>query len=181
MVKTKMRKAIAQKAKMLPEEYCKSASEIICRRIVDLPEYIKAETVFIFVGTMKGEPDTTKIIEESLSRGKKVCAPLCVSDGVMVAKEIKNLTTDFSTGYCGLLEPLESLNTVDPAEIDFVLVPCVSCDYDGNRLGHGKGFYDRFLSKRDFDTALICYDELVSLDIPMESHDKAIGTVITDR
>lgn len=178
--KKELRCAIKAKIKTLTQEYCEVASDTICKKIEALDEYKKAKCIFIFIGTMKGEPDTRSLIEKALDEGKTVCVPLCIDDGIMIAKKIENLTSDLEKGYFGLLEPLHSLETVAVDEIDLALVPCVTCDYSGNRLGHGKGFYDRFLEDKNFEQVLVCFDKLISDKIPTEPFDKAINKVITE-
>lgn len=177
--KKNLREEIKGRIQQLDQDYCRKASQAICQKVLADPAYQEAETVFCFVG-IKGEPDTRAILEDALGKGKRVCVPLCVSDGIMEARQIRNPKEDLRAGYLGILEPEPSCAKVNASEIDFALLPCVTCDHQGNRLGHGKGYYDRFLAGCHFDTVMICFEKLITEEIPMDAHDKKADRVITD-
>lgn len=178
-IKKNLRREIKSRIEYLEDSYCQKASEIICDRVIAEPAYQTAETVFCFVGT-KGEPDTAKILQDALESGKRVGVPLCISDGVMEVRQIEDLTKDLKPGVFGILEPSPGLPIIKADEIDFAVLPCVTCDHQGNRLGHGKGYYDRFLKGTKFPTCMICFEKLISGNIPMDDHDQKADSVITD-
>lgn len=70
-----------------------------------------------------------------------------------------------------------------PADIDLVILPCLACDADCGRLGHGAGYYDKFLSelREDCVTVAVCFDKLILDKIPMEEHDMPVKAVITEK
>lgn len=177
--KKQLRKKIREKAMGLDQHYCHLASQKIVDKVKNLDDYKTARMVFCFVGS-KGEVDTLLLIKQTLASGKRVCVPLCVADGIMEAREITNIESDLSPGMMGILEPDEKTPLVKKGEIDFAVIPCVTCDHQGNRLGHGKGFYDRYLTDSHFSSAIACYEELISEDIPMEDFDRKIHRVITE-
>lgn len=177
--KRRLREEIKKRAKELDDGYCRAASRGICRRVIAEPAYQAAACVFCFVGT-KGEPDTINILRDALTRGKRVGVPLCIADGVMEVRQIKDLEQDLRPGAFGILEPLPELPRIEAREIDFAVLPCVTCDHRGNRLGHGKGYYDRFLRGAEFPTCMVCFEKLTTEEIPMEHHDQKAGKVITD-
>ena len=177
--KKKLRQEIKAKIMELDADYCVRASERICQRVIAEPSYQAAETVFCFVGT-GGEPDTRRILRDALEAGKRVGVPLCISDGIMEVRQITDLDRDLRSGYFGILEPLPGQPRIDAKDIDFAVLPCVTCDHQGNRLGHGKGYYDRFLQGTDFPTCMICFEALVSEGIPMDAYDQRADSVITD-
>jgi len=178
--KKAIRKEIRQRINDLDREYCQNASKIICDRVIALPEYAKAETVFCFVG-VDGEPDTRSIINDALLNGKRLCVPLCLDSTTMDAIEISGYD-DLVPGYYGILEPKPGLKAVDPTEIDFAVIPCVTCDHKGNRLGHGRGYYDRYFERGEFEKCMICYEKLTIGvgEIPLDEHDKMVSRVVTD-
>ncbi|NLD10387.1 MAG: 5-formyltetrahydrofolate cyclo-ligase [Clostridiales bacterium] len=180
--KKELRKKIRVIDRSLTPDYCREASRIICQKITRLEEYKKASMVFCFVG-VGAEPDTTAIIEDALHRGKRVCLPLCIDDTTMQAMEITDIDKDLVPGaYYDIPEPRQGLPVVDVCDIDFALIPCVTCDHKGNRLGHGKGYYDRYLADTGFRKAMICYEKrtVAEGEIPVEEFDKTIETVVTD-
>ena len=61
------------------------------------------------------------------------------------------------------------------------VIPCVGADKEGHRLGHGAGFYDRFLRGTRFPKIMICYRKLLLDKVPIEEHDIFMDRVIYDR
>ena len=82
-----------------------------------------------------------------------------------------------SPGRFGITEPTGK--TID--RIDLVLVPALAIDQRGNRLGKGKGFYDRFLPEFEGTAYAVVFDEEVLAAIPVEDHDQAVAGVITPK
>lgn len=176
-----LRKEIKERIRNLTPDYVARASQSIGDAVKADPDYKRADLVFCFVGT-GGEPDTRSIIEDVLQRGKRVCVPLCTSDTEMEAIEIRNYDQDLAEGAYGILEPKEELPQVAKEDIQYALIPCVSCDVEGNRLGHGKGYYDRYLAGMAIPCAMLCYRKLMvpAGSIPIDIYDRKIDKVITD-
>jgi 5-formyltetrahydrofolate cyclo-ligase len=179
--KNQLRQRIKEINETLTPEYCEEASRKICRKVIETEGFKKAETVFCFVG-VGSEPDTREIIEMALKAGKHLCVPLCLDKTSMAAIEITDYDRDLVPGFFGLLEPKKNLPVVYVDNIDFAVIPCVSCDSEGNRLGHGRGYYDRYLEGRNFQCVLLCFEKSMSEvgEIPVDEHDRAIEMVITD-
>lgn len=70
-------------------------------------------------------------------------------------------------------------NTVDPSEIELVVVPAVAYDRNGNRLGRGKGFYDRLLKNTRATKIGVGYEFQLVDEIPVEPHDVGVDIIIT--
>ena len=79
----------------------------------------------------------------------------------------------------GMLEPPPSAPTVDPQDLDVVLVPGVSFDSRGGRLGFGGGFYDRFLIHTSATRVGVCYDACLAEELPCADHDRRMDWVVT--
>ncbi len=102
----------------------------------------QAETVFCYLA-LSDEPDTAPLIQWLLDNGKRVCVPYCNDcDGDMCAV-VYEQTADERDALGLATTKGES---VPVCEIDLALVPALAFDSNGNRLGRGKGYYDRFLS-----------------------------------
>ena len=144
-----------------------------------MPEYQEAQTVFCFVGTDR-EIDTQPILEDALAAGKTLCVPLCTEPGRMESRQITDLN-QLVPGRCGLLEPTADTPVIPVDAIDFAVLPCVTCNYLGQRLGHGGGYYDRFLSQYRGGTVLLCRELLIRQEIPVEPHDYPVPWVLTER
>ena len=146
----------------------------------DFSEYLRlVPGVFCFVGTDR-EIDTRPILEDILSAGKALCVPLCTAPGIMEPRQVTDLG-QLSPGTFGVLEPPAGAPAVPVDAIDFAVLPCVTCNYQGHRLGHGGGYYDRFLSQFRGGTVLLCREQLIRQEIPVEPHDYPVPWVLTER
>ena len=142
--KQQLRKTMRRLASQLSPRYRAAADEAIARHLLSLPEYRSAGTVFCFVSAGR-EIDTRPILERTLADGRTLCVPLCVTDGVMELRAVRDLK-ELSPGAYGILEPPADSPALSPDQIDLAVIPCVTCSREGRRLGRGGGYYDRFLS-----------------------------------
>ena len=177
--KQRLRRAVRALESRLSEEYRTESSRTITRQLLAMPAYQAAETVFCFVGTAR-EIDTAAILEDALAAGKRLCVPLCVGDGLMEPRRITSLS-ELSPGAYGIPEPPRESPAVAVDEVDLAVIPCVSCSHGGHRLGQGGGFYDRFLSHYRGGAVLLCREQLIREDIPVEPHDCLVPWVLTER
>lgn len=152
------------------------ADSAIFNSVTALKEFKNAHTIFIYLSTAD-EPETDAIISEALRQGKTVCVPRCRKAPQMDAVVISSLSS-FKTGAYGIREPLGS-ETVEKDNIDLAIIPCVKAGTDGKRLGHGKGYYDCFMSGTRFLKVCLCYCENITDEIETEEHDILMDIVIT--
>lgn len=176
--KRELRNKIRKKTAALGEQYKREADQKITERLLSLPEYQEADRVFAFVGT-ESEIDTRPFLEQVLADGKILAVPLCVGKGVMEAKRIRSLS-ELKKGAYDILEPEASAETLFLNAEDLTVIPCLSCDHRGNRLGHGAGFYDRYFRELQTREVMICREALVEDRIPMEETDHKFAKVLTE-
>jgi 5-formyltetrahydrofolate cyclo-ligase len=119
------------------------------------------------------------ILEDALQRGKTLCVPRCTSPGHFEVRKITNLS-QLVPGTMNILEPTADCLLVDIDEIDFAIIPCLTCNHSGQRLGKGGGYYDRFLADYRGGTVLLCQEKLIREEIPVEPHDYPIHWVLTE-
>lgn len=163
----------------LSPAYTQKADRAIAHRLLAMPEYLHAETVFCFVSTGR-EIDTRPILADVLAAGKRLCVPLCTAPGVMEPRQITDLA-QLAPGHFGIPEPPADAPLIPVDTIDFSVLPCVTCNYAGQRIGHGGGYYDRFLSQYRGGTVLLCREQLIRQEIPVEPHDYPVPWVLTER
>ena len=178
MNKNEKRKEIKQKQSILSPEYCHFADKAICNRILSLHEFQTADVIFCYI-SMENEIDTRPIIENAWMMKKKVAVPKCTKKGCMELYQIHSYE-DLEAGKYGIPEPKSKCLPVPPNTIDFAVIPCLSCDLEGWRLGHGGGYYDRYLEHTDFITAVVCRHQLLSECICHETHDNRMNIVVTE-
>lgn len=147
-------------------------------RFLTLPQVEAARTVMVFYGVGK-EPDTTGLIQALLDRGKRVALPVCLPGGQMEARLIGGLNGLVCNRY-RIPEPGPCCPTVPKAEIDVVLVPHLLCDRAGRRLGHGGGYYDRWLADFAGLSVAVCPAERLVEQLPAEPTDVPVHLVLTD-
>ena len=176
--KALLRKEIIEKLNKLDPETTKSSNEAIIKQVINLPKYKCAKTVFAFIG-VGWEIDTKDLLKHALSSGKKLSVPLCVGKESMEARYIHSLA-DLTVGVKGIPEPLKSCPVCLPEEIDFALIPCISCDRTCMRLGQGGGYYDRYLINTSFPNAAICRNIALVEAIPTDPWDCHVECVITE-
>ena len=176
--KKRIRKAVSERLRSLPEAYRTAAGREICEQVLDSAEYRRARRVFPYIA-MPTEPDTRRIIERALADGKSVYVPKCISKTEMLAVRIHGMDA-LKPGAYGILEPQDCSETIEPNDLDLILVPCVSASADGRRLGHGAGYYDRFLSGNAEKTICLCFRAALCDEIPMDENDVFMHRVIFD-
>lgn len=179
MNKKEMRKLAKKSYKDLTSEYKKSSDLAICKNILKIPECRNADTVFCFVGT-EDEINTIPLIIELLMSGKSVCVPLCIEGGVMEARKITSVD-ELSKRTFDIPEPSPESENVPIDNIDFAVVPCLTCNKKGHRLGKGGGYYDRFFENLKIPAAVVCREEVMFTAIPTEERDIIFDTVISER
>lgn len=177
--KQQLRRTVRALERELSPKYKAESSRAICQHLIAMPAYQSAETVFAFVGTSR-EIDTTLFLQDALASGKRLAVPLCTGDGIMELRQITALDQLLPGAY-GILEPGPDTPPVPTDEVDFAVLPCVSCNHLGHRLGQGGGFYDRFLTHYRSSMVLLCREKLIRDEIPLEPHDYPIPWVLTER
>ena len=177
------RKRIREAQKELTDEYMTEASEAIREQVMQLEEYRKAKTVLLYVNCGK-EVITRSLMDVANRAGKTVCLPLCYdTEEHLMEARLWNDEYKLVTGAYGIPEPSSEAPVVEPSEIDLIILPCMSCDAECNRLGHGAGYYDRYLAqlRDDCTTVALCYDKILVEHVPTEEHDKQVNAVITEK
>ena len=173
MNKNELRKKIRQNK--LSREYILEAGELIAETVLSMPEFIEAESVFCYLSA-DNEPSTDRIIEEAL-KDKAVYVPKCLNDGEMVAVKI-NADTYLQRNAYGILEPVVVSETA--ISFDLIIIPCMAAGVKGERLGHGKGYYDRFLEYSKGKIVCLCFENNIRDDIEMTENDIWMPCIITE-
>lgn len=163
--KQALRRELIELRKAIPAEERRTADERIFGRLK--PYLDNAEAVFTYVST-RFETDTRRIIDYCFEKGIPVAAP------VSGDKEMKFFFIDgaeeLAEGRFGILEPINRDNEATSDERSVCVVPALSADESGLRLGYGGGYYDRFLPRFRGTSIVISYGAL-RREIPAEEHD----------
>jgi 5-formyltetrahydrofolate cyclo-ligase len=181
-VKKELREKLRAVMSQIPSEDLHRRSAHAATLLFGEPEYQHAETMMIYL-SLPREVDTTPIVLRAWQDGKRVVAPQVVWEGrQMIPIEIRSLEDDVADGVTGVREPIRGVPT--PIEtIDLVIVPGLGFDAFGNRLGRGRGFYDRFLSRSEFRGVPcgLALEEQVVTSIPAGPGDMRMKMLVTDQ
>ena len=176
--KQQLRAVIRRMEAALAPGYLQNSDAAIAAHLLAMPEYQSAGTIFCFVGTGR-EIDTRPILRHALDSGKTVCVPLCTTPGRMELRRITSLE-ELQPGSFGIPEPSADAPGVEVDDVDLAVVPCLSCNHLGQRLGRGGGYYDRYLPAFPGGTVGLCRDALLQREIPAEAHDRPVDLVLTE-
>lgn len=153
----------------------------VLEKLLSLREYKVNPTIFTYV-SKSIEVDTFGLIEASLQAGKKVAAPRCVPGTYDMEFFYISSVDDLEKGMFGVLEPNpERCKKVEDFSRGFCVVPGLCFDVQGFRLGYGKGYYDRFLSRFGGFTAGISYASCVQWNLPHGFYDRPVDVLVTEK
>jgi 5-formyltetrahydrofolate cyclo-ligase len=179
--KSKIRKRILNVRNNMSKEDVKKNSNAIMDKITSLDIYKHSKVVFIYMD-FKNEVMTSNLIKRMLSEKKRVVIPYTDSiNTVLIPSEITK-ESDLKQNSFGYFEP-KSILPVNIEEIDLVIVPGVVFDMNLNRIGFGKGYYDKILNrlKPSAKKVALAHDFQVLEDIPAEEHDVKMDMIITEK
>lgn len=178
MNKQSQRTDIRRRLEALPLSDCQNTDQKIFTSIRKLPEYQNAAFIFCYI-SVKKEVDTRQLIQQAWKDHKRIAVPKCIDYGRMELRQLASFA-ELTDGRYGIPEPDSHCPIVSLEEIDFAIIPCLSCDRDRNRLGHGGGYYDRCLANLAAPSAALCRESLLLDSVCCESHDQAVDLVVTE-
>lgn len=184
ITKNEIRKNLLSQRSLLTSQEIKEYSKIICAEIKKLEQFKQAKVIFTYVST-KNEVSTYSLMQDSINEGKEVCVPLSIKDSRELSfYRIFDLRKDLTTGNYGIPEPVpDSARAALQHQAEIIIVPGVVFDLNLNRIGHGKGYYDSFLSgiSKEIPKIALAYDFQVLEDIPTERNDIKMDMIITEK
>jgi 5-formyltetrahydrofolate cyclo-ligase len=166
----------AQLAAIAPEEYL-SFNSAIRQRFFELPIVKDSNQVMIYY-SIKQEVETASLINWLLTMDKTVALPACTPDKNLRAGIIHDIA-ELIPGVFGLSEPGPKTQEIKPYDLDLIVVPGVAFDKKGFRLGHGVGYYDRFLAGTNVYKIGLAYDFQLIEEIPIDPHDITVHAILT--
>lgn len=146
----------------------------VMNKIESLPQFTEAENILLYNALPDELP--TECMLNKWSCSKSLFLPVVDGDNLVIKRYNKD---SVKVGAFGIIEP--EGEEIDSKIIDFIIVPGVAFDKNLNRLGRGKGYYDRLLSESNAFFAGIGYSIQVLDNIPVEEHDIKMNCIITER
>ncbi len=164
----------------LSEDVRKAFSAAICRHLTELPAIQMAQVIFSYMAA-GSEADLADFHHWATQAGKTLAFPVSWPQGRMEAYVPKD-PESWARGKYGILAPIpEYSRRLDPQELDTVILPCVGFDAAGRRLGHGGGYYDRYLPQcpRAF-RVLVAFEAQRLDDVAVDAHDQSAQALVTE-
>ena len=153
-------------------------------RLFEFANFLEARIVLLYVNGA-GEIPTGGILERTSEYGKVVVLPAFKPEKLkMNLMKVDNLSTDLIAGPRGVAEPDPSRCKLVPIDkVDIAIIPGIAFDEKGARIGSGRGYYDRLIPNLPITTRKVslAFEEQMVPQIPMESHDKFVDIIITDK
>ena len=172
MTKKELRQMIRQRKQQHPV----GESSAFISRLKDNSHFTHAQTLLLY-SALSDEVPTQILIDGLAAQGKTVLLPRVVSDTEMELRRYSG-PRDLQQGAFGILEPTGELFT-DYDTIDVAIIPGMAFDAEGHRLGRGKGYYDRFLSRVPHLYKIgLCFSWQLVDHVPYDEHDIVMDEVI---
>ena len=180
MDKSELRKVMKRKRSGLSAERILMYSGCIAENLIQRQEYADASVLLAYV-SFSSEVNTHFLIEKAWKDGKRVAVPKCMDDSKLDFQYIRSFD-DLAPGKFGIPEPVTG-ESVEYNEDDkcLLLLPGVAYTKDGDRLGYGGGYYDRYLKKHtSIPNAMLAYSLQQTESLPVDEMDVPADMIITE-
>ncbi len=178
-VKSRLREMLKEYRNQISEERWNQIAVEIQKNVLDLLKKLSLNSVGCYIKSQKSREISTDIILKSLlESGLKTYVPV-VGDNFTMDMVIINMDTVYSTNSWGIPEPVD-FKKDDSSIPEVVIIPMLGADYRGYRIGYGKGYYDRYLSKNDVVKIGICPISCVIHELPIDQFDIPMDYLITE-
>ena len=185
MDKNELRKQVLAKRDALTVEERKEKSDAISDCVTQHPIFKETDTILLYAA-FRSEVDTMKIFRSAVASGKKVYFPKVF--GNEMEFYCAEAEEDFEAGTWGILEPkveFERKYVPKYKEKVCIIMPGAVFDKAGNRIGYGRGYYDKFLNRMEqvesFKMGIAFSCQLINIEnFPKEEHDVGLDVIVTE-
>lgn len=181
-MKTEIRSTILKKRHNMLFPEVLEKSERIKEQVFHMDEFKDAKTILFYV-SYDNEVYTHEMIKESLEIKKQVIVPKTNMNNHTILCSALAKWDDLAAGAYNILEPRqECLKEISPESIDLIVIPGIAFDCQGNRIGHGMGYYDRLLKKKSNAHCLgLAFEFQIVEKISSEKHDVQVKKIVTEK
>jgi 5-formyltetrahydrofolate cyclo-ligase len=182
--KIQIREDITKIISALSESKIAEKTKAIEDRLFEFANFLESKVALLYINS-DYEVQTDNIIKRSYSYNKIVVLPAFDSQQFkMKLMKVDAFDQDLKPGPRGVLEPdADRCKIVPMDKVDIAIIPGLAFDEKGGRIGTGKGYYDRLIPRLAITTRKVAltFEEQIVQQIPMESHDKYVDIIITDK
>ena len=184
VAKIQIREEIATKISALSESDIAIKVRSIEDRLFEFANFLESKIALLYVSG-DNEVQTKNIIKRAYSYNKIVVLPAFDPKKLeMELMKVDNFSQELKPGPRGVLEPKANCCKIVPIDrIDIAIIPGIAFDEKGGRIGTGRGYYDRLIPRLAITTRKVALtlEEQIIPQVPMESHDKHVDIIITDK
>ncbi|HEX5185461.1 MAG TPA: 5-formyltetrahydrofolate cyclo-ligase [Nitrososphaeraceae archaeon] len=182
LTKSEIRRKILTQRNSISTNTIIMHSKSINNKIIAIEEYENSKSLGVYY-PIGSEVQTFDLIRNSLNHNKMVCLPKIIDSRTIEFFKIIEDSFEkisFQKGKYGIFEPSISTETIE--KIDMLIIPGIAFDLKGNRIGYGKGYYDRYLSSRKAKYKIgLAYEIQVLNNIPNNELDIPIDIIVTEK
>lgn len=179
MKKQFIREQVLSERESLTPSELKENSRIVFEHFTQSSFYLECPSIFAYI-SFRNEISTRAIIDHALKKSKSVGVPSIQADGKLLPLVFLNWESLIPDKYY-IPAPSEK-KAFDFSEKTIILVPGIVFDHHGNRIGFGKGYYDRFLQNHPKALKVaLAHNFQVKGSIPAEKHDIPVDIIITEK
>ena len=180
-MKDDVRKDLINLRKNLSKNEVLEKSNKIKNRIFNMKEYKKSSTILFYV-SYDNEVYTHDMIKDSIKNKKNVVVPITDKKNKILILSKLESWDELVNGAYNILEPkIEKIKEISIDNLDLIIVPGIGFDENGNRIGHGKGYYDNLLRKSISQTIGLAFEFQIIKNIPIEKHDIPLDKIVTEK
>lgn len=179
--KAEIRREMLEKLKNMDKEEKERRNARIREKLFSYDRFKKANVIMSYV-SKPYEVDTWDIIKRSLEMGKKVAVPFILEQERLILPSLIVDHRELIPGPFGIYQPHpDNLRQLNLNQIEIILVPGLAFDKQGNRIGHGQGYFDRFLKKisPNAHTIGLAYEFQILNTLPFDPEDIPVSTLIS--
>ncbi|NLE14300.1 MAG: 5-formyltetrahydrofolate cyclo-ligase [Spirochaetales bacterium] len=170
-----LRSQLRRQARLFSLEEFSEEDEQSCAALLQYSGYTSSERLFAYA-PLASEVGITELLQHAITH-KSLALPVCTENGNLVFYTVESLD-ELTAGRYGILEPLKK-SIVEPSKKDVMLVPALAYSRIGERLGRGKGYYDRYLASHPEVFSIgICRRYQLLEAIPTDAWDERVKTVL---
>lgn len=178
--KATLRKAFLQQRSEMVEDEHTRVSEALVAALAKHPDFLKAQTILLYYPIRK-ELSILPLAEKAFSLGKAVAFPISDPKTCTLSFHRVSSLSELSEGTYGIPEPRLDAPVFDNNSLTLCVVPALSFDRCGYRLGYGKGYYDRFLTTFRGKSVGLVPSSFLSDSLPHDNYDKRVDLIFTER
>ncbi|MGD9014530.1 MAG: 5-formyltetrahydrofolate cyclo-ligase [Candidatus Omnitrophota bacterium] len=179
LTKRQLRNILLTRLRRNTRQQRERKSRLIERKLLKQEEFVKAERIMFYLA-FDGEVNTESMINKARELGKQIYVPLCDTKKKTLRPCVLMKDSAFTKGPYQTWEPQTKID-LPLDKLDMVIVPALAFDKNGNRLGRGKGYYDRFLKKISHYTYSIglAFDFQILPSLPVGQDDMPVDKILS--